>query len=207
VSDTGIGMEKTVVDQIFEPFFTTKSEGNGTGLGLATVIGIIQQSGGQVTVYSEPGLGATFNVYLPHSEAAVEATPAQARTGLLRGSEQVLLVEDNAVVRKLLHQSLESLGYELMEASTPRAALALSEEFSGRIDLLVTDVVMPEMNGRQLADELLGTRPELRVLYTSGYTDDAMVGRGVLTHGMAFLQKPFAIEELAQKAREVLDAG
>jgi CheY-like chemotaxis protein len=200
-------MERTVIDQIFEPFFTTKSDGEGTGLGLATVIGIVQQSGGQVTVYSEPGLGATFNVYLPRTDAPVAVNLPRLARERMQGTEQVLLVEDNEPVRKLLNQALSSLGYTLLEASTPRAALALSEEFAGRIDLLVTDVVMPEMNGRQLADELLGQRPELRVLYTSGYTDDAMVGRGVLTEGMAFLQKPFAIEQLAQKAREVLDAA
>jgi PAS domain S-box-containing protein len=207
VTDTGSGMEQKVIDQIFEPFFTTKPEGEGTGLGLATVIGIVQQSGGQVTVYSEPGLGATFNVYLPRSEEPLTTSIPATRPGPVQGTEQVLLVEDNEAVRKLLLQSLGSLGYTLLEASTPRAALALSEEFDGRIDLLVTDVIMPEMNGRQLADELLGTRPELRVLYTSGYTDDAMVGRGVLTEGMAFLQKPFAIDQLALKAREVLDAA
>jgi CheY-like chemotaxis protein len=207
VTDTGVGMEKTVVDQIFEPFFTTKADGEGTGLGLATVIGIVQQSGGQVTVYSEPGLGATFNVYLPRTDAPVAVKLPPARPGNVQGTEQVLLVEDNEQVRKLLLQALGSLGYSLLEASTPLAALALSKEFEGHIDLLVTDVVMPEMNGRQLADELLGQRPDLRVLYTSGYTDDAMVGRGVLTPGMAFLQKPFAIEQLARKTREVLDAA
>jgi two-component system, cell cycle sensor histidine kinase and response regulator CckA len=206
VTDTGVGMDAETRTHVFEPFFTTKKEGEGTGLGLATVHGIVQRLGGVVTVYSEPGHGSTFNVYLP----AVEGRPtegAPVEDEPRGGNEQVLLVEDNASVRRLLERALASHGYAVLSAASPREAVALSESFDGRIQLLVTDVVMPEMNGGELAKTLVEQRPGLRVLYISGFTGDAITRRGVVDSGAMFLQKPFAPSELARTARAVLDAA
>jgi two-component system cell cycle sensor histidine kinase/response regulator CckA len=206
VTDSGAGIQPELLGQIFEPFFTTKERGQGTGLGLATVLGIVQQSGGQVTVYSEPGEGSTFKVYLPRTDAplpnAVEPVAGPARSG----DERILLVEDNDAVRRLACDVLAERGYTVLEAASPRDALDLFRTLDEPVDLLVTDVVMPGMNGRQLADELRQHRPDLRVLYTSGYTDDTVIARGVLEQGMAFLQKPFGAEQLERKTRDVLDA-
>ena len=205
VTDTGCGMAEETQARIFEPFFTTKELGKGTGLGLATVYGIVQQAGGHVAVSSKPGHGSTFKVYLPRVEAALSAG---AETGLPRrasGTETVLLVEDEDAVRTLARRVLEARGYAVLEARDGAEALRLSGANSGEIQLLLTDVVMPGMSGRELADRLTALRPRLKVLYLSGYADDAVVRHGVLEAEVEFVQKPFTVDGLAHKIREVLD--
>jgi len=206
VSDSGVGMDAATQVHIFEPFFTTKEKGKGTGLGLATVYGIVKQSGGFIWVYSEPGMGATFKIYLPRVEEPSEAaeTPA-ARPGAERGHETILLVEDEEGVREVAREFLEAIGYTVIEGRNPPEALKLAEEHPGEIHLLLTDVVMPEMGGRELAERLGKMRPDTKVLYMSGYTDDAIVHHGVIDANMAFLQKPFLRGALIRKVREVLD--
>ncbi len=206
VSDSGIGMDAETQAQIFEPFFTTKEKGKGTGLGLATVYGIVKQSGGHLWVYSEPGKGATFKVYLPQVEEANGTVAAsQARVKSLRGAETILLVEDEEAVRKLASRILQEYGYKVLESTSAEQALQIGERHKEPIDLLVTDVVMPGMGGREVAGHLAFLRPEMKVLYMSGYTDDAIIHHGVLQAGVAFMQKPFTPEVLARKVREVLD--
>ena len=203
VTDTGIGMTPEVQARIFEPFFTTKPKGAGTGLGLATVYGMVRQSGGWIWVYSEPGCGATFKIYLPWSgEQAPHIRPAVKME--VHGSETVLVVEDQAEVRTLAVAALKRFGYEVLSAAGGPEALAVSRAFSGRIHLLVTDVVMPGMNGRDLAEQLIGERSGLEVLYMSGYTDTAIAHHRVLNAGVAYIQKPFTPERLAGKVREAL---
>ena len=206
VTDTGHGIDADAQTRIFEPFYTTKEKGKGTGLGLATVYGIVKQSDGHITVYSEPGRGATFKVYLPRVEEAAEPG-AQSRVvaGLLDGSETILVVEDEDTIRALVCRVLRSHGYTVLEAADAGLALRLSQELAGPIHLLLTDVVMPQTSGRELAERMAWRRPEVKVLYMSGYTDDAVVRHGVLQEGTAFLQKPFTPDLLAQKVREVLD--
>jgi two-component system cell cycle sensor histidine kinase/response regulator CckA len=207
VSDTGCGMTPEVQARLFEPFFTTKASGRGTGLGLATVHGIVKQSGGHIGVYSEPRVGTTFKVYLPRVERPLQ--PGKSYQGTRpapRGNETVLLVEDDDGVRALAHRILQDSGYNVLVAASGRGALGICEQQGGPIHLLVTDVVMPEMGGRPLAEQLLGLHPELKVLYLSGYTDDAVIRHGVLEAEVNFLQKPFEPAALAQKVREVLDA-
>jgi PAS domain S-box-containing protein len=206
VSDTGCGMIPEVQARIFEPFFTTKEPGKGTGLGLATVYGIVKQSGGHIDVYSEPGLGTTFKAYLPCVRAVAKP---KSHAGLLptpRGNETVLLVEDEDAVRALSRHVLQSSGYTVLVAAHGREALRIGEQHPPPIHLLVTDVVMPELGGRQLAEQLLRLHPEMKVLYLSGYTDDAVVRHGVLHEEVNFLLKPFSPAVLAYWVREVLDA-
>jgi len=207
VSDTGTGMDAETLSHIFEPFFTTKEKGRGTGLGLATVYGIVKQSGGNIWVYSEPGKGTAFKIYLPRVEEAMEtAQVLRAPCAPPQGSETVLLVEDEESVRSLVRGLLEKGGYTILEASWPADALVTCRQHEGPIHLLLTDVVMPQMSGPELADRLQIMRPETRVLYMSGYTGDAIVHYGVLERGVPLVEKPFTPDLLARKVREVLDA-
>ncbi len=206
VSDTGCGMDAETQKHIFEPFFTTKEQGKGTGLGLATVYGIVKQSGGNVWVYSEPGRGTTFKIYLPRVDELAESAPAAtAQREVPRGSETVLLVEDEDAVRALVRGVLESSGYQVLEANGAPQALLISERHKEPIHLMLTDVVMPQIGGRQLAERIASRHPETKVLYMSGYTDNAIVHHGVLDPDTPFLQKPFAPAAVARKVREVLD--
>jgi PAS domain S-box-containing protein len=207
VTDTGTGMTDKVKSRIFEPFFTTKEIGKGTGLGLSTVYGIIKQSGGYIWVYSELGIGSTFKVYLPAVDAPVELPSGTTQQPARRGTETVLLVEDEDGVRALMRQVLHKHGYNVLESRHGGEALLLCERHSGKIDLLLTDVVLEQMSGRELAERLIKVRPEMKVLYVSGYADDAIVHHGVLNAGVAFLQKPFTTEALARKIRYVLDGS
>jgi PAS domain S-box-containing protein len=206
VSDSGTGMDSATRAQIFDPFFTTKPK--GTGLGLSTVYGIVKQSGGFIWVYSEPGQGTTFRLYLPRVDGPAQslAEPRPTRESLA-GTETILVVEDEEVVRTLTQRVLESHGYAVHAFGSGREALEMVEGLAGPLDLLVTDVVMPDMNGRELAGRLAKSRPDAAVLYVSGYTNEAIVQHGVLVRGVYFLQKPFAPDALARKVRQVLDAA
>lgn len=207
VSDTGNGMDEETQKHIFDPFFTTKGPGKGTGLGLSTVYGIVKQSGGSIWVYSEPGRGAAFKIYLPRVDEAPTAVESrESDANVSNASETILVVEDDASVRMLIRQTLEMKGYCVLEAENGVAGLWASEQHQGVIHLLVTDVVMPEIGGRVMAEQLTALRPDMKVLYISGYTDDAVVRHGVLDSNMTFLQKPFTPEVLTRKVREVLDA-
>lgn len=205
VSDTGVGMDKATQARIFEPFFTTKEKGKGTGLGLSTVFGIVKQSGGSVWVYSEPGQGTTFKVYLPclEGDTRVDASGIQSEEPLT-GTETILLAEDEEQVRRLVSSVLRRCGYNVIEARNGREALEICDSHAGRIDLLLTDVVMPELGGRHLSEQLIRNRAEMKTLYMSGYTDDAVVRHGVLSAAVAFLQKPITPDSLMKKVRSVL---
>jgi len=205
VSDTGTGMDEETQARIFEPFFTTKELGKGTGLGLSTIYGIVKQSGGNIWVYSEVGRGTTFKIYLPRVDAeAQEYKHASATEEVLNGTETILLVEDEEMVRKLARQILATQGYRVLEATNGEEALRMCEHDQEPIELLLTDVIMPEMSGPELAERLHRLRPELRVLFMSGYTDDAIVHHGVLEEGAHFIQKPFAPDVLSRKVRQIL---
>jgi PAS domain S-box-containing protein len=207
VSDTGTGIAPEHQSRIFEPFFTTKEPGKGTGLGLAIVHGIVKQHGGAIWLYSEPGKGTTFKVYLPRVEEAAEAPPpAQVPPAALHGTETILLVEDEAAVRAVVREALAGQGYVVLEAFDGGQALQIAREHSGGIDLLITDMVMPRMGGSELAGKLGAARPGVKVLFMSGYADHAAVHNGTLSSGSNYLQKPFTLEALTRRVREILDA-
>jgi CheY-like chemotaxis protein len=207
VSDTGHGMDKETQSRIFEPFFTTKEKGKGTGLGLSTVYGIVKQSNGYVYPQSEIGSGTTFYIYLPKVEDSAEGvSPAKSQESEHGGCETVLLVEDEESVRELVRETLAMRGYKVLEAENGENGLHIAETCPDHIDILITDVVMPGMGGRELAKQLLVLRPGISVLYLSGYTEDAVVHQGALGPGTAFLQKPFTLQSLAKKVRDVLNS-
>ncbi len=206
VSDTGVGMDAVTQSRLFEPFFTTKARGEGTGLGLSTVYGIVKQHGGHLWVYSEPGRGSTFKVYLPRVEEPATAcsAPVPKAAAIPRGTETVMIVEDHASVRDLAQYALERQGYRVLAADAGARALELGAAHEGPIDLLLSDVVLPDFNGRILFERLSSGRPGMKVIYMSGYTEDAIAQHGVLDEGIHFLQKPFALHALLRKVREVL---
>jgi two-component system, cell cycle sensor histidine kinase and response regulator CckA len=206
VADNGVGMTPETQAQIFDPFFTTKEVGKGTGLGLSTVYGIVKQSDGAIWVYSEPGKGTTFKIYLPRTDAAVAADDVEGVVANVRGTETILLVEDEPTVRELAKEFLEEYGYRVLAAANGSEGLSVCKEFREKIDLIITDVVMPQMSGRELAEQARILRPETQVLYMSGFTDDAVVRHGVIADDLCFIQKPFSPDALASKAREILDA-
>ena len=208
ISDTGTGMTPDVREHLFEPFFTTKEKGKGTGLGLSTVYGIVTQSGGDITVQAEPGSGSTFRIFLPQLATEEGSHPVMERTATVaapRGNETILLVEDDTALRTLAERILRGYGYTVLVANNGQHALALAGEYGGSIDLVTTDVVMPEMSGAALVEQLRAMSPRIQVLFMSGYTDDEVVRRGIDDRRAAFLQKPFTPDQLALKVREVLN--
>jgi PAS domain S-box-containing protein len=207
VSDTGHGMDKKTLSHIFEPFFTTKGVGKGTGLGLSTVYGIVKQSDGYIWVYSEPGLGTSFKIYLPLRPEAVAQSPEASAPVRSRAGETILVVEDEASVRQMMKRALEGAGYRVIDAATASAALELLTRHTGEISLVLTDVVMPGQSGRELAEQVADLVPDVQVLFTSGYTDSDIAGRGLLEPGAAFLQKPFTTDGLVRAVRERLEVA
>ena len=206
VSDTGQGMSPEVVQRIYEPFFTTKEQGKGTGLGLSTVYGIVRQSGGSIFVYSEPGKGTTFKIYLPRVAEKSDEKPAEKPSlSSCRGTETILLVEDDEFVRKFVYRVLLQNGYSVLEAATPREAIALCE-LQKDIHLMITDIVMPQMNGYELSKVMASIIPRMKVIFMSGYTDDAITHHNILEPGMGLLEKPLKVETILLKVREVLEA-
>ena len=206
ISDNGIGMDAEHIDHIFEPFFTTKEIGKGTGLGLSTVYGIVKQGGGFINAYSEPGHGTTFKIFMPVSKGEAEPLSINENQGPVPGSETVFLVEDDEMVRKVTEASLKVLGYTVLSAAGPEEALAVFAKEHESVDLLITDVVMPKMNGKALYHKLKSVRPDLKALYMSGYTANVIANHGILNRGIQFISKPFNLQELSQKVREALVA-
>jgi len=204
VSDSGIGMDRDTLSRLFEPFFTTKQRGKGTGLGLPMVYGIVKQWGGLISVYSEPGHGASFKIFLPSASASVGPRHETLPLASLAGTETILVAEDQPEVRSIIRAILSRHGYTVVTAPDGEAALKVLAEDSGKFDLLLTDVVMPAMGGAELARRIATIAPRIRVLYASGYTDDAVFRQGVVDHGVFFLQKPFSSTTLLTKVREVL---
>jgi CheY-like chemotaxis protein len=208
ISDTGHGMDAETQARIFEPFFTTKAPGKGTGLGLSTVSDIVKQLGGLIAVHSERGLGSTFTMYFPRADTAPRsATVDTPPVPPPHGTETVLVVEDDPGIRRLIGETLQMSGYTVLEARHGIEAWMIGNQYAGPIHLLVTDVVMPQMSGHALVDRLVSARPDMRVLYISGHIDDVALHQGVAEPGRDFLQKPFAIQSLAQKVRDLLDRG
>jgi two-component system, cell cycle sensor histidine kinase and response regulator CckA len=208
VIDTGTGISEETKPKIFEPFFTTKEPGKGTGLGLATVYGIVRQSGGHILLYSHIGQGTTFKIYLPQISDKIEITDRETKSlERVQGGETILLVEDEDMVREIALKTLEMMGYKVLKACNGDEAILVFEQYKENIQLLLTDVVMPGMNGRVLADRLSAARPEMEILFMSGYTDDAIIRKGALEKGTNFLGKPFTPDQLTCKVREVLDRG
>jgi two-component system cell cycle sensor histidine kinase/response regulator CckA len=206
VSDTGSGMDKETQEHIFEPFFTTKKPGKGTGLGLSTVYGIVKQNNGFVWVYSEPGQGSTFKIYLPKAKGdTVEEEKGLTHVVELGGSETVLIVEDDDSLRNFVRKALPQYGYRVLTAENGEDALRISKEYEGSIDLMVTDMIMPKMSGKETAEWMQSLYPQMQVIYMSGYTDNTIVQKGILAPGLDFIEKPFSSEGLARKVREVLD--
>jgi len=206
VSDNGAGMSEKVLDHLFEPFFTTKEVGKGTGLGLSTIYGIVKQNEGFINVYSEPGKGTTVKIYLPRNNAEDIAVKERATIETPQGgTETILLVEDEQSVLMVGKTMLERFGYKVLTASTPREAIRLIEEHDEPIHLVLSDVVMPEMNGRELTEKLRSIKPSLKCLYMSGYTADVIAHHGILDKGVSMIQKPFSLRDLAAKVREALD--
>ena len=208
VRDTGHGMDGETRKHIFEPFFTTKEKGKGTGLGLSTIYGIVKQSGGYVWVYSELNKGTSFKIYFPRiDEVEKDKKNIPEKGKSLTGSETILIVEDEEIVRELIYESLNKFGYDLIEAENGKKALQCCKTDSEKpIQLLITDVIMPDIGGSELAKKLEKLKPDMKVLFISGYTDDAIVHHGVLDEGVAFLQKPFSPQTLVKKVREILDS-
>jgi CheY-like chemotaxis protein len=207
ISDTGVGMDEEVKNRIFEPFFTTKGQEKGTGLGLSTVYGIVKQNSGHILVESQVGQGTTFQIYLPRTTESPPPPkiPHKAPPTSVKGTETILVVEDEIVVRELAVQILKSQGYQVLEAGHGLEALQVVQELDGPLHLLLTDVVMPEMNGKDLAERLQAQRPDVRVIFMSGYSENVIAEHGILDEGIAFLPKPFSLEVLTQKIRAVLD--
>jgi CheY-like chemotaxis protein len=208
VSDNGCGMDKYTMDNLFEPFFTTKALGKGTGLGLATIYGIVKQNNGFIDVHSKPGQGTTFNIYLPRlvveDNAHIAVPEKKAVAG---GAETILLVDDEPTISRMTRMMLEKKGYTVLSAASPTEAIEKAETHSGAIDLLMTDVIMPEMNGRDLAEKIIGLHPVIKLLFMSGYPADVIGHRGILEHGAPFIQKPFSMTDMTSKIRELLDTG
>ena len=206
VTDTGHGMDRTTVGRIFEPFFTTKGVGQGTGLGLSTVYGIVKQSGGFIWAYSEPGLGTTFKLYFPLVSASVENAVRPRPNAAAKPNEVVLVAEDERMVREIMARTLRECGYTVLEAADGKEALEVLEARAGQVSLVIADVVMPGLGGREMASRLAKHWPQVPVLFTSGYTGLDVVRRGLLEEGREFIQKPLAPEALVRKVREMVDA-
>jgi CheY-like chemotaxis protein len=204
VTDTGMGISEDMQEQIFEPFFTTKEVGKGTGLGLAMVYGVVKQSGGYVWVDSEPGQGACFTIYLPRVKGTIAPAMSAEAERLPLGTETLLVAEDEKALREMICGNLRSLGYTVLEAESGQQALSIASQHEGHIDLLITDLVMPKMSGRELSEKLGSLRSDLKTIYMSGYTDDAVVRHGISGLGVTFLQKPFSLDTLAHKVRDTL---